>query len=48
MSQRGCLAVSIFFLQLAVVGLYLQIPGALALVVLSVVFLFAAPFQDQP
>jgi hypothetical protein len=47
MSQKGCIAVAIFLLQMSVGALLLQSQGAGALVVLSIGFLFAAPFADK-
>ena len=47
MSQKGCVAVAIFLLQLAVGASLLQSQGAGALLAFSVAFLFVAPFADK-
>ena len=47
LSQKGCIAVSIFLLQLSVGAVWLQLQGAGALVMLSMGFLVAAPFADK-
>ena len=47
MSQKGCIVVALFLLQLSVGALLLHSQGAGALVVLSMGFLLSAPFADK-